>query len=254
MHTARGRLIAAAVVPLLLATGACRSGSDEARDPKHSPNGPAAAASSPAVASRGASEAAQAGEFTVERLRAAWVVPGDLPSGWTPTGEVTRPALNSRATRPQCQPIADLQDLSGPAAPTAVTHLGLDFEDAPGTVNAVSIAVLPGDGAAKAVEAARRALPSCGDFAVWTDDPADPGATAEYALTGGPGHAIGDDSLTMDFDTGEQYSSVVTVVRVGPILLRGTSVGMYGPRPTAIPKAVMKAQADKIAGPTRPAR
>ncbi|MFI1586280.1 hypothetical protein [Embleya sp. NPDC020630] len=162
-------------------------------------------------------------------------------------------ALNSRATKPQCQPIADLQDLSGAAAPTAVTHLGLDSDDAPGTINAVSIALLPEDGAAKAVDAARKALPSCGDYAIGTDDPADPGATADYTLTGGAGHDIGDDSLTMNFDTGEQYSSVVTVVRVGPLLLRGTSVGMYGPPPTAIPKAVMKAQADKITGPTRPA-
>ncbi|WP_143658259.1 hypothetical protein [Embleya scabrispora] len=199
-------------------------------------------------------DATKSGESTAERLRAAWVVPGDLPPGWTPTGEATRVALNPRATKPQCQPIADLEDLSGAATPTTVTHLGLDSEDAPGTVNAVSIAVLPGDGAAKALEAAWKALPSCGDFAVWTDDPADPGAATEDTLTGGPGHGIGDDSLTMDFDTGEQYSSVVTVVRVGPILLRGTSVGMYGPPPTAIPKAVMKAQVDKIAGLTRPAR
>ncbi|MGC0415532.1 hypothetical protein [Embleya sp. AB8] len=254
MHPARGRLTAVVVVALLLAAGACRSDSDEALAPRRSPNGPSVAASSPAVPSSGASDAAKGGEFTVERLRAAWVVQGDLPTGWTPTGEATRPALNPKATRPQCQPIADLEDLSGSAAPAAVTHLGLDSQDSPGTFNAVSIAVLPGNDAAKALEAAGKALPSCGDYAVATDDPAEEGSAAAYTLTGGAGHDLGDDSLTMDFGTGGQYSFVVTVVRVGPILLRGTSMGTYGPPPTAIPKAVMKAQVDRIARLTRPAR
>ncbi|MFI6982896.1 hypothetical protein ACIBSV_30415 [Embleya sp. NPDC050154] len=50
------------------------------------------------------------------------------------------------------------------------------------------------------------------------------------------------------------YSFVVTVVRVGPVLVRGMSVGMFGPPAVAIPKAVMKAQVDKVAAIALPAR
>ncbi|MFF7251333.1 hypothetical protein ACFZBU_46655 [Embleya sp. NPDC008237] len=253
MRPARGRFTAA-LVPLLLATGAC-SDSDNARDAKDGSNGPVTEASSTGIPGV-ASDTPKGKELTAEQLRAAWVVERDLPRRWTPTGEVTRPALNPKAAKPQCQPIADLEDLSGAAAPKAVTHLGLESEETPGTVHSVSIALLSGNDATGALDAARKALPSCGDFAETTDNPApQESSTAEYALTGGAGHDLGDDSLSLEFGTDDgQYSIVVTVVRVGPVLVRGMSLGMFGPPPVAIPEAVMKAQVDKIAAITSPAR
>ncbi|MYV97081.1 hypothetical protein [Streptomyces sp. SID3343] len=162
--------------------------------------------------------------------------------------------MNPKAAKPQCQPFADLEDLSGAAAPKAVTHLALESKETPGTIHSVSLALLPGDNAAKALEAARKALPSCGDFAETTDDPApEESSTVEYALTGGAGYDLGDDALSLAFGTDGLYSIVVTVVRVGPVLVRGMSVNVFGPPPAAIPEAVMKAQVDKVAAITRPA-
>ncbi|MFI6982976.1 hypothetical protein ACIBSV_30820 [Embleya sp. NPDC050154] len=265
MPSARKRLTAAAVAPLLLFAVGCsddsgnsgnnadgKSGSPTTSATTGSstsaPGSPQASGSgTPAPSGSGTSrpsdgKGSPAKTLNAAQLGAAFVVAADLPSpGWrVTTPEVEEPDV-STVDKPACQPIMDLMG-GGGATHTSVAHISGELTP-PGAAKsqyAFSLASYQPGAAEKLLKDAKAALPSCGTFRYGT-----PSLT--YHVTPLPTPNAGDESIAFKVSSDFGLSARMTTTRAGYVIVQGASQNAD----QELPPGVHKAQTDKVTAAQR---
>ncbi|MCF2533702.1 hypothetical protein [Yinghuangia soli] len=247
MRSTRRLVVAAAVVPLILAVGAC--GSDDKKDSKTEG---AAATSTAGSGGNGDSKAPEGGtgggsakELPASELAKVLLAQADVPSGWT-VDESTETTENEpgKAGDAKCQPLVDLMSSTGTAKPSARAEVDVSDDakqDFSYTIELQSF----GSRAASLFAAAKKAAESCPTFTVATSE-----GTGTYKVAKGQTpKAGGDESLGLRLEVeaaGQVFPLPVSVVRVGGIIVSAASYDTSGDDKIGqIPDEILKLQVDK---------
>lgn len=275
MRSARARLTAVAVVPLLFLAAAC---SDDKKDDTgaKSPSGggtsigtgttsgagggtpgasgaPGASGGSGATGapgqpgssgspspggSKSSEQNASSGRsLSAAELKAATVVGSDLPSGWTVAGPTVEDPDATRADKAVCQPLLDLLNGGGTLQTTGLVSAELTAPGASSSEYALSLASFGPEAAAKLLSDTKSAIGSCATFKA--GDSSGPMLTYTVAKAQGPN--IGDDSVTFVVSSDLGFTVRLTAARTGAVIVQGMALGSD----KAMPEAIVKAQVDK---------
>lgn len=223
-RSVRIKVAAAAVVPLLMAVTAC--GSDDDGDGK---------AVEP---------------LTAEQVTAALVVAADLPGYEVEAGDDGSDSEPEKADKPECQPLLQLvtPDQEHKAALLSAATATKPESESDGTVNWVAVSQFDGDAGARILDEAKAALSKCTQF-VSTDSE---GTTTTYAVKEGPKIGFGDQSLAVEYDTGDQAGKVtVKWVRTGPVVVQAMATNLgFGedevPKAVVVSDDIVRTQFDKV--------
>jgi len=262
MRSARERLAAAAVVPLLVIAVGCsddsgdKAGSETgfptrtttpaaSADASGSPQVPRSDAAAPSGSgtprpSEGTGSAART--LDAAELRAALVVTAELPSGWRISAPENEETEVTPVDKPACQPLMDLIEgdgVSGASAPHVSGELTM-----PGASESRYAFFLssyrPGV-AEKLLGDVKAAIPSCGTFRSTGD------ASLTYTVSPLPAPSVGDEGLAFKISADIGFTVTMSTVRVGSVIVHGASQNPD----RVIPPAVLKAQTDKLAAAQR---
>ncbi|WP_436778003.1 hypothetical protein [Yinghuangia sp. YIM S09857] len=185
-----------------------------------------------------------------DELRTVLLAQPELPQGWEVTGggaAVDGDEI-AEADRSACQPVMDLvSGRSADISPTGQADTGLLGPDGLGGAAHLGVNQYKEGDAAKLLDAARGALPTCAGFGVRQ---ADGDSVAPAAATPGEAPWLGDGALffrlTMTTDAGP-LSIPYTVVRKGSALVLTSTLNDPGADTDAVPEALLRSQVDKLA-------
>ncbi|MDI2127455.1 hypothetical protein [Yinghuangia seranimata] len=208
------------------------------------------AASAAAVAVAAAGAAGCRAEAVRDPLGAALVTAKDLPDGWTPTTKLPDDRTGP-ASRPECQPVADLVQGGGDRIrPGATARTGLVSQLAPAGTFAITLRSYERGAAEALLTAGRTALPTCETFEV-----RDPSGDADYRQTLTPAPGLGDEALHGTVTTrrrGAERTVTYTIVRIGDVVAQFMSSDPSAYAPVTIPDAIVRTALAKLPPHGRP--
>ncbi|GAA4767896.1 MULTISPECIES: hypothetical protein [Streptomyces] len=178
---------------VLCLTAACGGGGEEGRPAADAP-------------------AASAEPLTAERMAAAVLVLGDLPSGWAKTSAPTSEEPPPRAAEPECQPLADML---GSRVGGAEAGGSADFQQDGGRAELTQqVFTFPGSGAADRVAAIGEAVEACPTVNVTVEGSEVP---VKIARTDVPkiGQSSQSFSMTLAFAPGAEVTADLVVAQEG---------------------------------------
>ncbi|MDI2127457.1 hypothetical protein [Yinghuangia seranimata] len=185
------------------------------------------------------------------QLASALLTQPELPAGWQLVGGGQKVGAGEvpQTDRKECQPVLDLvAGRSAKVAPTGQADAGLYLGSEADTGGShLNLQQYRQGEADKLLDAAERALPSCGTFGVRQADGSL--APASAARTDPPGFGDRATAFTFTLTTDAGPMAIpYTVVRSSSVLLVASTVNEPAKNAPPLPTTIVRSQLDKLAG------